>query len=372
VTTERLRILHVLPRSRGGIGKHVAQVASALGLRDDTSVGVGRPPESVLGTVVHPGVAMLEVRIPEGLSAGHLQGALDIRRLVRAHDYQVVHAHGLRASLDAAIGVAGLGIPMVMTVHNLIRREIVGRRRASLYRRAERLAVRRATRTLAASRQIADHLSAFAPKGREIEVLYVPAPPPQVTRNRTLTRADLGVDDVAPLIVTAARLAPQKALDVMLEAVSFLDKAHLVVIGEGPLRTVLENRAGVLGISERVRFLGFRDDVGNILAAADAFCLSSVWEAVALAAQEAVLLEVPVVSTNAGGMNELIEDGVSGRLVPVGDAKALAVALEEVLEEGTGTAYAARALAAYRERFSPDATVNRLIEIYRELAGEQS
>ena len=117
------------------------------------------------------------------------------------------------------------------------------------------------------------------------------------------------------------RLAPQKDIPTLLSAVASCNsRPHLVVVGAGPDAAELERLAATLRIEDRVHWLGWQKEVADFVAAADVFCMSSVWEARALAAQEAIQLGTPVISTDVGGMEELIQDGVSGRLVPSGDA----------------------------------------------------
>jgi glycosyltransferase involved in cell wall biosynthesis len=139
----------------------------------------------------------------------------------------------------------------------------------------------------------------------------------------------------------------------------------LAIVGEGPLEGELRATGERLGVAGRLRWLGWRDDVADFLAAADAFCLSSNWEACALAAQEAMQLGTPVVSTDVGGMSELIEDGCSGRLTPKGDAQSLSGALEEVLASPElRTRLAAGARTRLAERFSIKNMLARLAGAY--------
>jgi glycosyltransferase involved in cell wall biosynthesis len=184
-------------------------------------------------------------------------------------------------------------------------------------------------------------------------------------------RASLGLDPADPLLVTVARLAPQKALGVMLEAVGKLrPPAHLVVVGDGPLREELIRAADDMGVAPRVSFLGWRDDVAEFVAAADVFCLSSIWEGVPIAAMEAILLGVPIVSTDVGGMRELVPDEDTGRLVPTGDADALAREIETLLRsERTRKEIAGAARTHLDREFSTERMLARLASIYRELAG---
>ncbi|MDQ3955131.1 MAG: murein biosynthesis integral membrane protein MurJ [Actinomycetota bacterium] len=357
------RVLEVVPRSEGGIAKHVAQVVDGLQGREELVIDLAAPRDLPyeMRAEIH------EIVIPSGPLFGHRKVIRSLRALLREERYAVVHAHGLRAGIDAGLAARGSPVRVLLTVHNLVLPETAGRLRSGFYRRAEPLAVRLSDRTFGASDQIARHLRAVAPdQSKKIETLHAPVEPPPVARCRAEVRAELGLSDER-LVITAARLAPQKALHVMLDALAQLpDDVMLAVVGEGPLEAELKQRAGELGLDARVRWMGFRDDVGDFIAAADVFCLSSVWEAVALAAQEAALLGTPVVSTDVGGMAELIEDGDSGRLVPVGDAGALAVALRDVLDSPqAGARYAQAAGHTIRTRFSRETMLERLLREYR-------
>lgn len=357
-----VRVLEVLPRSAGGIGRHVSEIVSALDRRAGISIDVAGPPMDISMPK-----EMLSVDIPDGPLRGHGAAMRALRSLIGSYD--VVHAHGLRAFLDVAPGSKQKRRPIVLTVHNLIRGDIAGRRRALSYRWVEPLAVRVSARTIAPSEEIARHLRGAVPRrGELIEVVYARAPQPQVRRSPLEVRSEIGATD-RRLVVTAARLHPQKALHVMLGAVARLpDDVVLAIAGEGPLEQDLSTLAATLGIDHRVRWLGFRDDTADLIAAGDVFCLSSRWEAVALAAQEAVLLGTPVVTTDVGGMGELVHDRISGRLVAGNDPEALADAVLDALDPDTGERYAMQASSDYARKFSSAAMLDRLEAIYRELA----
>ena len=360
-----VRVLEVVPRSAGGIGHHVAEIITALDGRDGLTIEVAGP-EGIASPMPKQ---ILSLEVPDGLR-GHARTIRRLRRLASDVAPHVVHAHGLRAGVDAGLVARRAGVPCAVTVHNLVREEIAGRVRATLYRRAEQAAVRLADVVFAPSAQIATYLRREVPSAADrIEVLYIPPERPCVRRSREDVRAELGLARSDRLVVTVTRLAPQKALHVMLEALAELPPAFVLAIaGEGPLKRELEQLADRLGVLARIRWLGWRDDVGDLIAAADAFCLSSLWEAVGLAAQEAVLLGTPVVTTAVGGMGELVEDRLSGRLVPFGDRRALAAALEEVAGTPRGRAYADRAARDYAQRFSRAASMERLRSTYVRLA----
>lgn len=357
------RVLQVLGPSEGGIARHVALLVEGLDGRDGLEIDVAGPPNL---PVAMP-KTVRELHIPSGVM-GHRRARRRIAALVD-EGYDVVHAHGLRAGIDSGVACRGKNKKVFLTVHNLVLPDISGRAKAFVLKRAEPLAVGVTTRTFCASEQIAQHLREVVPRlQHKVETLHAPVgDPPVVVRSRDEVRDELGLQPGSQLVVTAARLAPQKALHVMLDAIARLPReVTLAVVGSGPLERELKDRAKSLGVDDRVTWLGFRGDVGDFIAAADVLCLSSVWEAVALAAQEAVLLGVPVVTTDVGGMRELITDGRSGRLVPKGDAQGLAEALREVLEsQDLRREFVLNALHDLNERFSRERMFHRLSQVYR-------
>lgn len=363
-----VKVLQVLSHSAGGIARHVSQITEALDGVDEMAVDVVAP----AGMPVRMPKPVIEVEIPRGVR-GHGTAVDELKRVLAEGGYHVVHAHGLRAGIDTGRAARDLEIPNLLTVHNLVRPEVAGRLRSAAYRWSEPLAVWQSDRVFAVSEQVATHLRRVARKDKDkIEVLYLGVgDPPEVQRERAQVRAEIGVPADAPLIVSVARLDPQKALHVLLRAVRLLpDAAHLSIVGEGEQAAKLRALAEELSIADRVHWIGFTPRVADHIAASDVFALSSVWEGVPLAAQEAILLGAPVVATDVGGMGELIEDRVSGRLVPPNKPEDLADALAHVLASPDGARrYAAEAKARLLQRFSTERMLDRLRAAYREAAG---
>ena len=151
----------------------------------------------------------------------------------------------------------------------------------------------------------------------------------------------------------AGRLTAQKSLGRALEAVAGVEGVRLVIAGEGPDRDPLEKRARELGIADRVEFLGAqpRRRVVELFRAADASILSSSWENFPHTVVEALAVGTPVLAMDAGGVGEVVHDGVNGLLVPAGDTAALAAAVrryfaDDALRERLRAA-AASSVAAY-------------------------
>lgn len=367
MTGPHISVLEVLGRSAGGIARHVADVTASLDVSDEIGVEIAGPADLpvAMPKPVHA------VSIPDGPVLGHRAAVSRLRRIIRSTGADVVHAHGLRAGIDSCLAARGTGAPVLLTVHNLVRPQVAGRLKAPVYGWAEVAAVRLSNHVFCVSEDIARHLRLRVPSAAaRIEVLYLGVRSPAGPRRpKHEIRRDLGLGD-GPLIVTASRLAPQKAVHVLLEALSRVEDARLAVLGEGPLEAELKARADALHVGDRVVWLGFRDDATDVIGAADVFCLSSVWEGVPLAAQEAILLDIPIVATAVGGMVELLTDGHSGRLVDPGDVRALSDALREALERPERSrGYSETARKELLERFSTERMLDRLREAYEEGAG---
>ncbi|MGA5702909.1 glycosyltransferase family 4 protein [Peterkaempfera bronchialis] len=164
------------------------------------------------------------------------------------------------------------------------------------------------------------------PNGRAAD-RYPPAAGPA---DRLAARRALGLPPDVPLAATVGALTPEKRIDLAVDAVTRTPGAHLAVAGEGPLRAALEEHAAVLAPG-RVHFLGGLDSPAELYRAADALLLSSASEGMPGVLVEAALAALPSVATEVGWVREAVVDGVTGALVPPGDAQALADALGRVL-----------------------------------------
>ena len=182
-------------------------------------------------------------------------------------------------------------------------------------------------------------------------------------------REDLGAPGDAPLLLAAGRLHRNKAFDVLLRALPQVPDATLWLAGEGPERNALQSLVGELGLAGRVRFLGWRDDVGALMQAADAFVCPSRHEGLGGIVLEAWYHQCPIVATASQGPAELIEDGATGRLVPVDAVDELAGAINAVLSSpDQAVAMANRARARYDAHYARSVIVQRYAEVIRQVA----
>jgi len=188
-------------------------------------------------------------------------------------------------------------------------------------------------------------------------------------------KAALGLDPARRYVVHVARHHPVKDQATLLRgfAAAGLDGVDLLMAGDGPLRDELEALAAQLGVRERVKFLGIRTDVPELMRAADVFALTSVSEAASLTLLEAMATGLPSVVTDVGGNPELVRHECEGLLFPRGDAAGCAAAFRRLF---TDTALAARlgaaARARARQRYRLDRTVDEYFGVYCRLAGRTS
>jgi glycosyltransferase involved in cell wall biosynthesis len=181
-------------------------------------------------------------------------------------------------------------------------------------------------------------------------------------------RASLTGGDDRPVVLTVARLEAQKGLHDLIDAARQVPHALFVVAGDGPERSRLEAQARSEGVGDRVRFLGHRDDIPELLACADVFVMPSLYEGLPLAVMEAMAAGTPVIATAIGGTDELIVDGETGVLVPPANPSALAAAIRMLLddpEHAKALACAAQRLA--HQEFGCARVVQRVGEVYEEL-----
>ena len=167
------------------------------------------------------------------------------------------------------------------------------------------------------------------------------------------------------LVLSAGRLEEQKGFQFLLEAVARVPGVGLVIAGEGPSRGRLERLIAELGLEQRVALIGWRDDLVDVLACADAFVLASLWEGLPLTVIEAMAASKPVVATRVGGTAEAIVDGETGILVEPGDSEALARALQAVTDDDAlAHRLGAQGRRRARRRFSLELMASRVAAVY--------
>ena len=178
-------------------------------------------------------------------------------------------------------------------------------------------------------------------------------------------------DQGTVLVGFVGRLAAQKGVDVLLDALALTDgRVRLILVGDGPERAALQERAGDSSLAGRVHFLGHRDDVPELLRGLDAVVMPSRWEGFGLAAVEAMASGVPVIASAVDGLREVVVNGVTGRLVSPGDPAALARCLGELADEPDRyRAWGEVARTRAFEHFGSERMARDVVLLYRRLLG---
>lgn len=293
---------------------------------------------------------------------------LRLARQLRAARADVVHAHDWGCYLDAMAAAWLARVPVaVQTVHGAYMAYGPGRLttlKKSLRHFLERRAAARFGNVVCVSDALRAHVGAEIgiPAHRLLTISNGVQVPP-LARTRTAERGALR-------IISVGRLAAVKNYGLLLRAFAALvassPRATLTLVGDGPERASLEALAAQLGVADAVRFLGFRTDIDELLAQADAFALTSTSEGIPMSILEAMKSGLAVVATRVGGVPATVAEGETGLLVDSGDEAALTRALQALNEDPVrvatlGASGHARALA----KFSVDAMVGAYEAVYR-------
>ncbi len=183
-------------------------------------------------------------------------------------------------------------------------------------------------------------------------------------------RSQFDTPDDVPLLLSAGRAHTNKGFDILLRALLEVPEAWLWLAGDGPERNALETLAAELGVADRVRFLGWRNDVDALMRSADLFVCPSRHEGLGSIVVEAWYHGCPIVATRSQGPQELIEDGVTGLLTPIDAVTPLAQAINSLLQAPAEAArLAERARDHYDAHYSRAHIARRYNELLHQVAG---
>jgi glycosyltransferase involved in cell wall biosynthesis len=348
----------------GGAERHVVDLALALhrkgyGVEVACSVAGGLSESlEAAGVPVWPLTGRL---VKRRVSPAYARG---IRRLLRGGGFDLVHAHIFASAAAAAIATLGKGLPLVITEHTEASWQTWRTRWIS------RWAHRRARHTIAVSTPIERRLIERDGVPSDLVTLIPNAviPAPDETPDSASTLPDGWPE--GPLIGVVARLQPEKGVANFLQAATRVSRifpeAGFLVVGDGPLREELLSLVERLGISKRVRFLGYRTDSRALMGLMDVLVVPSLTEGSPLIVLEAMAAGIPVVASAVGGIPDQLRHGEEGILVPPDDPDALGEALGALLRD---PAYARRLGETGRLRteneFSHETLVRRIEVVYR-------
>jgi glycosyltransferase involved in cell wall biosynthesis len=266
--------------------------------------------------------------------------ALNLARFLRRNEIDILHTHLFEPSVIGLLAGVLARTPLrVMTRHYSDYHTRINKR---WHVGIDRLCTRLSGGVIAVSRHTADHMiaeEAAPPDKLHVVLNGIDFDRVKISSMdlRERVRREFGAED-AHLLLIAARLHPEKGYEYLFQSLPELkrrlDRRLLVLVaGKGPFEREYRQTVRSLGCESEVRFLGFRNDLPELMAASDLFVLPSVAEAFGLVLAESLYIGTPVVATRVGGIPEIVDDGVDGVLVPTADSRALADAIIDLLQD---------------------------------------
>jgi glycosyltransferase involved in cell wall biosynthesis len=387
-TVERIRVLHVIARMNvGGPAQNAAMMARgmhgprfactiAFGAEDQTEGNyLALHGQSLPATEFIPELGR-EIKAGQDLKA--LRSLVALMRRLRPH---VVHTHTAKAGTLGRLAASWCKVPVVVhTYHGHVLHSYFSPAKTRFFVEIERWLARRTTRLLTVAEQVRDDLIAHH-VGRPEQYVVVPLGLDldqfqHADRLRGELRRELGLPADAPLVGIVARLVAVKAHEVFLAAAVKVNQAipscRFLLVGDGDRRAELEAEARRLGLGDRVLFLGWRADLDRLYADLDVVALTSKNEGSPVALIEAMGAGRPVVSTCVGGVPDVVTDGVTGLLVPHGDAEGLAASIVRLLREPeTAARLSQRAREIIEARYAAPILLRNMDQLYSSLLAER-
>ena len=301
-----------------------------------------------------------------------LRGLVRLTRFLRRQPYQIVHTHTSKAGFVGRLAARLAGVPVIVhTAHGFAFHEDSPVSVRRFYSTLERLASRWCDRIVTVSefhRTWAIELGMCSPR----QIIAIPNGIAEVGRNREVglaeLRREMGARHGDLVILSTASLAPDKGLEYLIEAATIFPRTgrriRIVIAGDGPAARPSGATGRTLGVTDRVVFLGFREDVGDLLAASDLVVLPSLREGLSIALLEAMAAGKPIVATSIGSQREVASRADMARLVRPADAPALSEAIVRLAgDEALMARLGASARALYESRY----TENRMLQSYKQL-----
>lgn len=360
-----MRVLFVITQldQMGGAQRHVVDLVRAF---PATGISVclafaktGSSGQAQLGSVSVDEINSLKRQIN---FLSDLLALTEIRELIRVREPDIICLHSSKAGALGRIAAIGTGIPVVFTAHGWAFTEGVPPFKRSVYKQIERLLARLSTRIITVS-EYDRSLALWERVGDRHKLVTVH----NGVHDTDEPRAEPSINP--PRLIMVARFADQKDHALLLQALVDLQGLswELEFVGDGPNRLPAEALVKKLGLARRVRFAGASEAVAADLSRAQLFVLASQWEGLPLSIIEAMRAGLPVIASDVGGVNELVDDGKTGYLVPRSDKRRLTDRLRQLLEDPDRRAAMG---AAGRQRYEAHFTFNRMfestLEVYRQ------
>lgn len=334
--------------------------------------------QAFIESVERQGHQVASERIPWRGPSDWFSARSAIRELVRKHEFDVIHTHDDQSNMLVGVGRVPWPCACVASAYGWFESNWNLSLRTQ-YALERRFALPNFDYIYTVSQNMRDKIVASGTKPDRVRVIHTGIEVEQFVKRgvRPAIRSEFGIPQNALVVGTVSRLSSEKGHRYLLVAAESLMRSHprmaLLCVGTGNQRGPLEAQAKQLGLTDRVHFTGFYDDLPGVLEAMDIFALPSILdEGFPTSALEAQAAGLPIVASDSGGTRETIDIGMSGLLTKPADSASLAQALGELLtDEERRCRMGARAREWIRDSFSMTSMLSQIADLYRQASSRR-
>lgn len=376
-----MKVLHLINSlERGGVERWLLSMLKTVP-RDPYLMDVccrGVATGSLTGEAQSYGAQVIHCR----LGPAHIGFYRQLKNILLSGNYDLLHNHAGVYSGFVVWIANQCGVPAVTSFHNtrfapqtqLTQRPIVRHLRLLYSQFSIRYALRHSAIVTGCSQDVLNVLDDFDTQSRNRrKLLYygVDFPEPATSQQRSRFRESFGWQENTPILIHVGRFFEQKnhvgLITIFKEVCRQIPDARLLLVGDGPLRSDIEQLVRQQDLSDNVRFLGLRDDVSTLLTSSDLFMMPSLFEGLPVAALEAQAAGLPIVGTRTVGLAEAVIDGETALLYDLNEHENMARTVVDLIQQPEK----ARQIGAagrnhVHEHFSTHASANHLMAIYDE------
>jgi glycosyltransferase involved in cell wall biosynthesis len=370
MSKEQLRILYLRDTDKVcGPGKTILNTCRVLNkskvalIVAATDVG-GRGENVLLNQISETGIVTEPIEIGSNF---HPRSLFRLIALIRKHRIKILQTHDAQTRRLGMLAAALTGIRHITSLHGWIQNT----RKQRLSVQLDKFLIRHTDCVIVMSKLMKDELVAAGTDARKIHIIHNAIVLEDYPRayHSTKIRDEFGIAREDTVIAVVGRLSAEKGHEVFLESarqiVDAYQKVCFLIVGDGPLLTTVRRKIDTLGLSDKCVLIGHRTDMLDVYASIDILAISSFTEGLPNVLLEAFALGKPVVSTEVGGVTEVLEDGVNGFIVSPGDAQTLADRLLRLLQNPKLAASMGRhGRSTIEQRFSFASRTERLMALY--------
>lgn len=372
---KKTKILYIIRRAEGGMKKHLLILLNMLS-KDKYELAVGcsfdKKTEKDLKNI---GIKIYHIDISDGLKlTADWKTVRSIKLVIDDFKPDIVHLHGAKASLIGRLACIKKKVKIVTTIHNFPDYNKMNYLKRYIYLKLNKYLNKKTSKIITVSNALKDEIIKNENVDeKKIVTIYncLDFPLYSNIKHENL-REKYDLDDDTLIVGCISRLIPSKGIKDLIEAAKILDKdinIYYFIIGDGPLRGYLENLTNGLNL-KNVIFLGYRNDIQNILQNIDIFVLPSYIEGFGISIIEAMYAGKPVIATNVGGIPEIIKNNINGILINPGSPNDMANAIRALaIDSSTRERLSAAGRDLVTNKFTCEKMINDISNVYEEVKG---